>query len=471
MRATKRFERRITTPYYKIGTLKRVEGEGTVTLSNNAPIVPNNLVIRGNTTVTVTDFAKDYSSYFENENSYVSAGVNGAYAIPLPESIVGRELVFSLSSKSKVSGAPLYLADGSSLLHSSLTLLCDKNGNSYTVKGSGFTHLIFMNVITSDKEMDDGSIVLVRDGIVNFWEAHDLSITSEPSPAFPATLTYMGNVTSRIIFNCNGKSRTISLPKTISVNEETIPLRFTAYDEIVIDRKSRSVIYREGSFIVNLTGTEIWQISEGAAAQGKGIYSYVTLPIEVAEGVCDSLTYMPWTPSLSCQNVFSIFGGKNLAIRLSGYESSPEYFAQALSRLKSLLKEKYNAGKGISIILRRKKAIEHDLSSTGFATSLLALSVPKRGSESTITFRSSDIFGYVKAEYYAQEEGNNATLTVVSKDESGKEISSPIEYTLRIGSAYKLNAPEIDGYEPCEPTLFGAITENKTVVIEYKEKK
>ena len=183
MRATKRFERRITTPYFKVGTLKKVEGEGTVTLSNNAPLPLNRLVIRGNTDVTVTNLASEYLSYFTSENNYVSAGINGAYAIPLPEGFIGNELTFSLSNKSTVGGASLYLADGSSALFSSLTLLCDTNGNSYTVKGSGFTHLIFMNVTTSDKEMDDGSIVLVRDGIVNFWQAHELSITSAPSQA------------------------------------------------------------------------------------------------------------------------------------------------------------------------------------------------------------------------------------------------------------------------------------------------
>ena len=239
----------------------------------------------------------------------------------------------------------------------------------------------------------------------------------------------------------------------------------------MIDRKSQSVIYREGSFIVNLTGTEIWQISDGAAAKGNGIYAYVVLPIEATEGVCDSLTYIPWIPSLSCQNVFSIFSGKNLAIRLSGYESSPEYFAQTLSRLKSLLKEQYNAGKGISIIVRRKEVIEHDLSSTSFTTTLFSFDVPKRGSEASLTFRGAEIFGYVKAEYYAQEEGNSVTLTLVARGEGGKEICAPIEYTLRVGSAYELNAPEVDGYEPKEATIFGALTENKTVVIEYKEKK
>jgi hypothetical protein len=38
-----------------------------------------------------------------------------------------------------------------------------------------------------------------------------------------------------------------------------------------------------------------------------------------------------------------------------------------------------------------------------------------------------------------------------------------------MGSAYKINAPEIDGYMPKASELWGAAKENKTVIIEYEE--
>ena len=468
MRATKRFERRITTPYFKVGTLKKVVGEGSVNLSKLAGLPFERLRLCGNMELEIPNRAELYKSYLTNESRYVSAGVNGAYSIALPAEFIGKELTYTVTVKANVGGASLYLADGNSALFNNLTPLAISGSKTHTVKGSTFTHLIFTNVETSDKETDDGAVVLVRDGIISFWQTHDISVTSEPTPNFYSPITVLGNGNARLVASYDGKNKFIILPASL-LADETVTLRLSRYDEIVVDRKKQSVIYRDGTAVFDLTGNENWKIHESVAAQGKGVFAYATMSAPFTEGYCPYLTFAPWIPSISQKNVFSVFNGTNLAIKLESNETDPAKFKSLLAEIVNMLKTRSASGAGVSIYAKRRQVIGRDISNTSFGKTLLAFTAP-RNTEPSLALRNEKLEGYLDVEYYALESGEDSILTVICKNENGQELLLR-EHTIRRGSAYKLSVPEIDGYEPCEPTLFGALTENKTVVIEYKEKK
>ena len=75
----------------------------------------------------------------------------------------------------------------------------------------------------------------------------------------------------------------------------------------------------------------------------------------------------------------------------------------------------------------------------------------------------------VKLGYYSLNDEKSAFLTVLCQDEGGEELER-ITHTLRKGSAYHLKTPEIDGYTPKTSELWGAIKDDKTIILEYKEK-
>ena len=78
MRGTKRFERRITTPYFKVGTLKRVRGKGSVILKSYAGVPFEYLKIYGVTEQEPPNLAEQYFTGAKLAEDYVSAGVTGA---------------------------------------------------------------------------------------------------------------------------------------------------------------------------------------------------------------------------------------------------------------------------------------------------------------------------------------------------------------------------------------------------------
>ncbi len=470
MRVTKRFERRITTPYFKVGTLKKTLAQTTATITGSAGLPFDNLTLYGSTVQPIPNRAEVYRQYFTSETRYVSAGTNGAYSIALPAEFIGKELNFSISTKASGSGAALYLADASSALFATLTPLCSSSGKAYAVSGSTFTHLIFTNVETTDKETDDGSIILVRDGIIDFWAKHELVVTSAPSPDFFTPVSSVGESGTTLTLSWDGKNNAVNLPVAVTSGNETVTLRLSRYDSITVNRKAQSVIYRDGTVVFDLTGNEAWKIKEDTAAQGKGIFAYAAMSTAFSEGFCPYLTYVTWIPNVALKNVFSVFNSKNLAIKLERNEKDPSYYKEALNEITRMLKTRYNSSAGVSILARRKQIIDRDISNTSLGKALLNLTLP-RGSNGTLTLAGTSVAGRVEVQYYALNEADVAPLTVVFQNENGEEISQRKEYLIRKGSLWQLSAPEIDGYTPTSGELFGAITEGETVVIEYKEEK
>lgn len=470
MRTTKRFERRINTPYFKIGELKSVVGNGVVSIEASAGIPFDVLKIKGATEQRIPNLIEPYFADVKNADSYRSGGVTGAYLISLPSELVNKKLTYELKGTATPLGVSLYLSDGESLLFSNLTPLCDSRGNTYSVSGDTFTHLVFTNVYTSDKEDENGDIVLSRDGIIDFWQSYDISVTGGISPEYYSSVLNMGDSGSTIEIGYDSITRRSTLPTSIKYGALTARLLFSEYDEIEIDRKKQKVIYKDGALVVDLTGEEGWQIQPQAVTQGRGMYAFYNLQDSFTEGYCPYLTFACWMPPASAKNVFSSVNEKNVAIKLENNETSIEYVKVALAEITDFLKEKQAAGLGVKLVLKRKSVIERDISSTALAKALLNLKIPK-GKDGTLTVRGRELFASIEAKYYSLVEGEKSTLTVLCKNERGDEIASAREYILRRGSAYKLCAPQIDGYEPKESELWGGLKNDKTIIIEYEEKK
>ena len=177
---------------------------------------------------------------------------------------------------------------------------------------------------------------------------------------------------------------------------------------------------------------------------------------------------MPWLPPTSRKNVFSIFDGSKLAIKLERNKATSSEYTQSLGEITSFLKGAYAAGAGATVIAKRRMAIERDITGTSLAETLLA-KLPSYGTSGQISAVGYQLNPRLELAYYSLDEGDSATLTVLCRNESGDEISRT-EYVLRKGSAYKLTAPEIDGYTPIASELWGAIKDDKTITLEYKEK-
>lgn len=469
MRGTKRFERRITVPYFTVGTLKTVSGGNAVSYNSYAGVPCRHFKIKGITVQSILNLADNYAASIKNAEAYSPAGANGAYSLALPSSFVGKKLTYKLTVNGTLSGVMLYLSDGASAVFSNLTPLCTSSGKPSTVSGSTFTHLVFTNVYTTDKESEDGVVSEVRDGIIDFWSVCNLTVTSEICPDFEAPVVSAGDRGVRVTFNINGASKTIPLPQKAITNQGlTFDMLFTEYDELVIYAQKKRVIYKEGSIKLQLSGSEPWAINKKIAEASSGVFAYFDSLIPISEGYCQYFDYAPWLPSTSRKNVFSVFDGSKFAIKLERNTVSASAYNVALGEIVSFLKNAYASGVGATVIAKRKVGIERDISGTALANTLLS-QLPSYGASGQFSAVGYQLNPKLELAYYSLNEGDSVILTLICQSEDGGEISRA-EHTLRKGSAYKLSAPEIDGYIPQTSELWGAIKDNKTIIIKYKEK-
>ncbi len=467
MRGTKRFERRITSRYFKVGELRTVSGDGEVTFDANAGVPFEYLKIKGVTKQPLPNRTEEYFSQIKDAGSYVDAGIVGTYTLALPTEFVGKKLTYELKSSGSLGGVLLYLSDGDNPLFSNLTPLCNSNGQTFRVSGDGFTHLIFTNVYTSEREEDDGSVSISRDGLIDFWSVCDLIVEGEISPGYETPVICVGDTGVLLTIEFNSKIKRLNLPKEIQHQDSKVPLLMSEYDELEIRVLENRVIYREGSVRLSLTGDEPWQINTSVAPTGRGLMAYYYAPVSVLRGYCPYLTFTPWPILPSQKNIFTMMSAKGLAIKFERNETGMAYYKVALSEITNFLKEKHQNAATVQIIAKRAETIEHDITSTTLAGALL--SHLKTKGDGKIVVRGAKLLPHVEARYYSSNEGAKVYLTVKYQNESGTEIATASCYELRMGSAYKINAPEIDGYTPKSSELWGAAKENKTVIIEYEE--
>ena len=162
----------------------------------------------------------------------------------------------------------------------------------------------------------------------------------------------------------------ISIPKSVEVGGEAIPLRLTKWDNITVDRQRRKVIYTEGSWQRAMTGEENWRRT---ANQSFELYNMTTQTWSVIPeqytGYCSDLVQKN---SYWGTHGFATSSAERLLFAWTDRTSTVEEF-------KAYLKQRYAEGNPVVFLLRREKSniIEHDITNTDLGQSLLALATGK----------------------------------------------------------------------------------------------
>lgn len=78
--------------------------------------------------------------------------------------------------------------------------------------------------------------------------------------------------------------------------------------------------------------------------------------------------------------------------------------------------------------------------------------------------------GVIKATYYSLEKEDKLSLTVHYKNGEGEALKNSDIYSVRKCSRYLVIPPQIEGYEPFVDKIEGYLTEDREIIITYKEK-
>ena len=255
------------------------------------------------------------------------------------------------------------------------------------------------------------------------------------------------------------------IPTSVDVDGMSVPLLFSEYDKLTVDRVSNKVIYTEGSFTKTLTGNESWILNGFATSQGVCVYrinlAYNKESMLKNQGYCNCFARRAWgNPVPTAPNIFFISDDVVLQFELNGTETVDEF--------KSLLQEKYNSGNPVTLMLHRKTPKEHDVTNTEFGQALLKLCI-ERGLDGTLSVHSSPQISELKCSYYSQEKEDKVVLVIRYYNVTSDLLISEKTYNIRCGSRYRILSPHIDGYESIEKEVVGVADDNKTITINYKE--
>lgn len=164
---------------------------------------------------------------------------------------------------------------------------------------------------------------------------------------------------------------TVEIPTSVN----NIPLIFTEYDKLLVDRLNNKVVYETYAFPYTYTGEESYSVSGWASDLGYGNY-YQTIPKNnVAFTDVLASTHFKkgkWTQSTIMKtqtNIVTYTGTWYIVFKTDG--------TQSLDDFKAWIKSQYDAGTPVCVIAKRKYAIEHDITNTDLGQALLALATRK----------------------------------------------------------------------------------------------
>ena len=433
---------------------------------NDSAGLPISLEIKGKT-IQPENKAIYYSSYLKDVKNYISAGVNGAYAISLPASWQGKTAKYSFEINALPNSVSAYLSDGASFLFSNTQALINNQGTSYEVTGSTFTHLIFTGILGEERENENGDVIHVLRELIDFWEVNELFVEADVSRAFPSPIYCSGDTGIDLIFSCGNTEKTVKIPTEITLDGKTIPLLFSEYDSLIVDGINKTVTYRLESWKRVVTGKEAWIINDYAQRNGYGnYYVYWTYGIGVYP-----------KSSTGYSTHYKISKARHPAPYDSLIIEQSQYLIQlctdrveSVADFKARLVGQYESGDAVEILVRRTSPIFYDLTSTELGRELLSLVVPIHES-GEISIISKCGISNSTLSYYTVDEEKKFRLGVSYLNERGEEIKEGKEYFVRSGSFYKIIPPHIDGYLSVSQKESGVMTADTEIDLYYKEEK
>lgn len=161
---------------------------------------------------------------------------------------------------------------------------------------------------------------------------------------------------------------TVEIPTSIDVNGTSVPLLFSEYDKLTVDRINNEVIYHRKSVLMSFTGQESqWSLKQTGYYQiFPELFPPYWSPV-FDKGYCTHFKKYAWNPFYN-NNGFAVAGA--FIFRTNG--------AQTLAEFKAFLQEQYANGTPVTILYGRGGlAIEHDITNTDLGQSLLALATRK----------------------------------------------------------------------------------------------
>jgi hypothetical protein len=256
---------------------------------------------------------------------------------------------------------------------------------------------------------------------------------------------------------------TVEIPTSIDVDGTSVPLLFSEYDKLTVDRVNNKVIYTEGSFTYSYTGNE--KGSGMQIANGNGL-NYQSFLEDVSEngtggffdnvGYCSHFKKAGWNP-LSAYGTYAT-RTYDVIFRTDG--------KQTLDEFKAFLKEQYENGTPVTVVNKRQKAREHDITKTELGQALLSLAT--RQGTNYLEIVGDHEPSALNVTYYSESEQDQVNLTI--KYMCGdREIKDPRVQEVRKGSKYLIVAPHIDGYTRISSEVYGVADENVEIELIYEE--
>lgn len=229
----------------------------------------------------------------------------------------------------------------------------------HTVKGIGQKHLNSLRTIY----IDVNSLMLQEGAITDpVYE-----------PYFRETVEIPTEITSTV-------DKPILNNGVALADGKSVPLLFTEYDKLTVDRLNNKVIYTQGNYKRTYTGNESLYASTFSENNGYGRWycDSANLPI-TSTALCTHFKRTSWIPDLSVKNVFVpaevTSTTKRIFFKTDG--SMNDTFANDMTKFKEWLKTQHDAGTPVTVIAKRITPIEHDITNTDLGQSLLALATGK----------------------------------------------------------------------------------------------
>ena len=168
---------------------------------------------------------------------------------------------------------------------------------------------------------------------------------------------------------------TVEIPTNIDVNGTSVPLRFSEYDKLTVDRLNNKVVYTNGSYSYTYTLDKIDTALFYLNPQSGVNYIFHRVSnssfLSYDIGKCSHFRKRPWWP-LDANNSFTVTTVSettNIVFRIKSNTTVQEF--------KQLMIDIANTGNPVVVQAKRITPIEYDITNTDLGQALLALATRK----------------------------------------------------------------------------------------------
>jgi hypothetical protein len=190
----------------------------------------------------------------------------------------------------------------------------------------------------------------------------------------------------------------IAIPPSVEVDGATIPLLFTKWDKLTVDRLNNKVIYTEGSWQRAITGNENWFQSWGAYSRGYGefyclkITPYRNGTLRNNEGYSNHFPRTQYVDSAPKNSFLASHSDGDLIIFCTDKTTK-------VADIKIWLQEKYAEGNPVVFLVRRYTYLEHDLTDTDLGQELLNAAIQRKGTNIITVSTANELTQKITAKY------------------------------------------------------------------------